>query len=345
MNRRLLGRSGVAVTPLCIGTMNFGVVTDAAEAVRIIHAGIDAGVDIINTSDVDYSGRSEQIVREALREPAARDKVFLSAEISGKDMGVPHNPDLSRRYILRACQRALERLGTDRIDLYIVPRPNPRIPIVETLQVLSDLIETGKILYAGLSTFPAWMVMEALAVAEREGLRPIVAEQSPYNLLDRRVENELVPLAERYGIGLLPWAPLAQGVLTGRYPDAHNLPPDSRAARVGGVYRERVTASGVAAAARFVAIAHEGGWTPAQLAYAWVRDRPGVVAPMVGFRTLDQLHELLAVLERPVDPQLCDACNEINPPGSVITSFFNTAPWMRMTVRDSQPLRPLGGEA
>ncbi|HWC55975.1 MAG TPA: aldo/keto reductase, partial [Sphingomicrobium sp.] len=286
--RRPIGRSGVFVAPLSIGTMNFGVATPEAEAIRIIHQGLDAGLDVVNASDVDYSGRSEAIIAKALR-GQRRDRVFLAAEISGKDMGVPHAPNLTRSYIHSACERSLRRLNTGWIDLYVVPRPNLDIPIVETLSALDELVQAGNVRHIALSTFPAWMVMEAIAVAEKNGLAPIIADQSPYNLLDRRVENELVPLAIRHEVGLLPWAPLAQGVLAGRYTDARNLPADSRAGRIGGVYLERVTEAGVAAGLRFARLAREAGWTPAQLAFAWVRDQPGVVAPMVGFRTTEHL--------------------------------------------------------
>lgn len=332
MEYRNLGRTGVKVSPFCLGAMNFGNPTSESEAIRIIHAALDVGINFINTADVDYSGKSEQIVGTAIAKSSVRDKVVLSVEISGADMGVPLEPSLSRRYILQACDRALKRLQTDYIDLYNVPRPNLRIPIDETLGALTDLVQAGKVHYIGCSTFPAWMVMEALFVSQQMKLARFVTEQPPYNLLDRRIENELVPLALKYQLGLIPWAPLAQGVLAGRYSTLGNFPPDSRAARVGGIYHQRVTAKGIEFAKRFAELARKSDKTAAQLAYAWVKDQPAVTAPIVGVRTLQHLNELIPAVSMSLSDEERRACDELNPPGSVVTSFFNTAPWMKTRI-------------
>jgi aryl-alcohol dehydrogenase-like predicted oxidoreductase len=175
--------------------------------------------------------------------------------------------------------------------------------------------------------------MEAIAVAEREHLARYISEQPPYNLLDRRIENELVPLAQRYGLGILPWAPLAQGVLAGRYDNYNRLPADSRAARQpGSIYAERVTPRGVEAGQQFVALARQVDKTPGQLALLWCKDQPGVTAPIVGPRTLDQLRDVLPVLEMTLSDEERQACDHINPPGSVIVNFHNTAGWMKARV-------------
>lgn len=332
MEYRNLGRTGVKVSSFCLGAMNFGSATSEEEAILIIRTAIDAGVNIINTADVDYSGRSESIVGRAVCRSNMREKVLLSVEISGRDMGVPHEPDLSRRYILASCDRALERLGTDYIDLYNIPRPNPKIPIDETLGVLTDLVHAGKIRYIGCSTFPAWMVMESLFMSQQMGLSRIVAELSPYNLLDRRIENELVPLAAKYELALLTWAPLGQGVLAGRYVTSGEYPPGSRAARIGGLYKDRVTARGIELSLEVAKVASAHGRTPAQLAYLWAKGQPGVTAPMVGVRTLEHLNELLSVADQTLTEEEKQACDLLNPPGSVVASFFNSAPWMKMRI-------------
>jgi aryl-alcohol dehydrogenase-like predicted oxidoreductase len=174
------------------------------------------------------------------------------------------------------------------------------------------------------------MVMEALAVSERHGFVRYVSEQPPYNLLDRRIENELVPLALRYQLALIPWAPLAQGVLAGRYPAGEALPSDSRAGRLpGSIYAQRVSQRGIEAGARFTALAQQFGKTPGQLALTWCKDQPGITSPIVGPRTLEQLESLLPVLEMTLSEEERAACDAINPPGSVIANFFNTAGWMK----------------
>jgi aryl-alcohol dehydrogenase-like predicted oxidoreductase len=177
------------------------------------------------------------------------------------------------------------------------------------------------------------MVMEALAASERLHLARYVSEQPPYNLLDRRIENELIPLAERYQLAILPWAPLAQGVLAGRYPAEAELPADSRAARLpDSIYARRVTPRGVAAGRRFADVARAHGKTPGQLALLWCKDQPGVTSPIVGPRTMEQLTDVLPVLEMRLSDEERAACDEINPPGSVVTNFHNTAGWMKTVV-------------
>jgi aryl-alcohol dehydrogenase-like predicted oxidoreductase len=195
---------------------------------------------------------------------------------------------------------------------------------------MTDLVRAGKVRYIGCSTHPAWMVMEALAVSEKYGFARYVSEQPPYNLLDRRIENELVPLALRYNLAIIPWAPLAQGVLAGRYPVGSSFPEDSRASRLpGSIYADRVTERGIEAGALFVEMAADRGKTPGQMALLWCKDQPGITAPIVGPRTLDQLRDVLPVMEMTLGEEERLACDAINPPGGVIANFHNTAGWMK----------------
>jgi 1-deoxyxylulose-5-phosphate synthase len=193
-------------------------------------------------------------------------------------------------------------------------------------------VRAGKVRSIGCSTHPAWQVMEALMVSELRGYARYISEQPPYNLLDRRIENELVPLCQQYDLAIIPWAPLAQGVLAGRYADAAHPPADSRAALRGGVYAERVTPRGVEVGTQFVALARQAGLAPAQLALLWVKDQPGITAPVFGPRTLAQLDEILPVLDMHLDDELRAACDELVPPGSAVANFHNSAAWMRMRV-------------
>ncbi len=331
MDYRLFGRTGVRVSPLCLGAMNFGGATDEADSIRIIHAALDAGINFVDTANVYNAGQSEVIVGKALE--GKRDRVFLATKAHGKMGDGPNDEGNSRLHLLKACEDSLRRLRTDTIDLYQMHRPNPEIPIDETLGALTDLVRAGKVRYIGCSTHPAWMVMEALAVSEHQGFARYVSEQPPYNLLDRRIENELVPLAQRYNLALIPWAPLAQGLLAGRYSSSQPHPADSRAARQpGGIYAQRVTPRGIETGEKFAALAREHGKTPGQLALTWCKDQPGVTAPIVGPRTLEQLLDILPVLDMSLGDEERAACDALNPPGGVIVNFHNTAGWMKTPI-------------
>jgi aryl-alcohol dehydrogenase-like predicted oxidoreductase len=331
MDYRILGRTGVRVSPLCLGTMNFGGVTNEEDSIRIIHAALDGGINFVDTANTYNDGQSEAAVGKALRD--RRDKVVLATKVHFRVGDGPNDEGNSRLHILKACDASLRRLQTDYIDLYQIHRPDMEIPVDETLGALTDLVRGGKVRYIGCSTHPAWLVMEALAVSERLHLARYVSEQPPYNLLDRRIENELIPLALRYQLAIIPWAPLAQGVLAGRYPVNQPFPADARAERLkGSIYAERVTSRGIEAGARFAEIANRAGKMPGQLALTWCKDQPGITAPIVGPRTIEQLQQLLPVLKMSLSAEERSACDEINPPGGVLVNFHNTAGWSKAPI-------------
>ena len=338
MNYRFLGRSGVRVSPLCLGTFNFGAATPGPEAIRLIHKAQDRGLNFIDVADYYNAGESERVVGKALEN--RRDHMILATKFHfpvSQDpfASTPTDPNSrgnSRRHILNAVEASLKRLRTDYIDLYQIHRPDFEVPQEETLRALDDLVTQGKVRYIGTSTFPAWMVMEGLGISERRGLVRFESEQPPYNLLDRRIENELVPLAERYDISLLPWAALAIGMLAGRYPDASQFPADSRAARLGSVYAQRVTAKAVTHGQAILPLAANAGMTASQLALLWTRDQPAVTAPLIGPRTEAQLDDALGILELELDPDIGIRLDEIYPPGSASADFYNTSGWMKMQI-------------
>jgi 1-deoxyxylulose-5-phosphate synthase len=249
----------------------------------------------------------------------------------------PNDRGLSRYHIVRACEDSLRRLKTDHIDLYLAHRSASMVvPIDETLGAFSDLVRQGKVHYVGASTHPAWHVMEALMVSEIKGCVRYVAESPPYNLLDRRAENELVPLCERYGLGILPWAPLGMGVLAGRYPISGAFPEGSRASRnPQGFFAERVNHRGIAIGAHLSALAPQYGLTPGQLALLWLKDQPGVTAPIVGIRTFEQLGESLGIADMNATQTLRDAMDELNPPGTAVANFHNTSGWLKTRLPDA----------
>jgi aryl-alcohol dehydrogenase-like predicted oxidoreductase len=185
--------------------------------------------------------------------------------------------------------------------------------------------------YVGSSTHPAWKIQEAIMISELKGYVRFVSDQPPYNLLDRRIENELVPMCQANGLGIFAWSPMAMGVLSGRYVSM-DFPRDSRAALRGGIYADRVTPRGIMVGKKFVELAMEKGLTPSQLAILWVKDQPGITAPLIGPRTVTQLEELLPVMEMRLDDSTRKACDELVPPGSVVANFHNSAAWMKMKV-------------
>ena len=329
MEYRALGRSGVKVAPLGLGTGNFADPTPEAESIDILKRAVEAGINLIDTANSYTNGESERFIGRAFAQGLPRHEVILATKAFQRVGPGPNDEDLSRLHLIRACEDSLRRLQTDYIDLYQVHRPSPTIPVDETLSALTDLVRQGKVRYIGCSTHPAWKVMEAIMVSELKGYARFVCEQPPYNLLDRRIENELVPMCQAHGLGLITWSPLAQGVLAGRYPSASDLPPDSRGALRGGIYSERINQAGIEVGKQVVKLAAAQGMSAAQLATLWVKDQPGITAPLIGPRTLEQLEHLLPVLEMTLSAELRAACDALAPPGSAVASFFNTAEWMK----------------
>ena len=332
MEYRNLGRTGVKIAPLALGTDNFANPTPEAECVQIIDAALNAGINLIDTSNSYAKGEAERIIGAALKASGKRDQVILATKVHYPTGPGANDRGNSRRHIMQACEASLLRLQTDYIDLYQTHRPALDVPLDETLRAFDDLVTQGKVRYIGSSTAPAWHVMEALMTSEIKRYMKFVSEQSPYNLLDRRIENEMLPMCQAHGLSVLTWSPLAMGMLAGRYSATDVPAADSRAMLRGGIYAERITARGVLLGNQFVALAQARGIDPAQLAVLWVKDQPGVTAPIIGPRTLAQLQNLLPVLELNLSDEIRTACDVLVAPGSVVASFFNSAPWMRWRV-------------
>ena len=329
MNYRALGRSGVKVSCLALGADNFANPTPEAECAAIIDAALDAGINLIDTSNSYAKGEAESIIGRALKANGRRDDALIATKVHYPTGPGVNQRGNSRLHIMRACEDSLRRLQIDHIDLYQTHRPDMDVPLEETLRAFDDLVTQGKVRYIGSTTAPAWHVVESVMLSELKGFAKFVSEQTPYNLLDRRVGNELLPACQRHGLGVLTWSPLGMGMLAGRYARADAPPADSRIALRGGIYAERVTARGVEVSNRFAALAREHGFDPAQAAVAWVKDQPGVSAPILGPRTLGQLEHLLPVLSMTLDDEMRAACDGLTAPGAAHASFLNTAGWMR----------------
>ena len=330
MEYRIFGRTGVKVTPLCLGTMNFGGPTPEDESVQIFNTALEAGINLIDTANMYNAGESECIVGRALKNSGKREQIFLATKVYNRMGEGPNDWGGTRYHMLKACEDSLRRLQTDHIDLYQLHRPMLGVPQDETLRAFDDLVRQGKVVYIGASTHPAWMVMEALAVSEKMNLARYVSEQPPYNLLDRRIENELIPLAQQYNLAILPWSPLAGGILAGRYADG--VPEDSRAARWGGQMRARVTEGGVNAARKVAEIAKERGLSSAQMALLWVKDQPGVTSPIIGPRTLEQLNSFLPVMDMHLAEEDRALFDGLVHPGNAVADFYNSNEWMKARI-------------
>jgi 1-deoxyxylulose-5-phosphate synthase len=330
MEYRLLGRTGVKVSPLCLGAMNFGGPTEEEESIRILDCALDSGINFIDTANVYNAGESEAIVGRALKQNGKRDQVVLATKVHGVMGEGPNERGNSRYHIMKSCEDSLRRLQVDHIDLYQLHRPVMDMPQDETLRALDDLVRQGKVVYIGCSTFPAWKVMEGLAASEKMNLVRFVSEQPPYNLLDRRIENELVPLALEYNLALLPWSPLAGGILAGRYDNG--IPEGSRGERSGAMFRDRITDRGVEVARKVGEMAKEKGITTAQMALLWCMVQPGVTSPIVGPRTMKHIESFIPVMDMNLSPEELQKFDELVHPGNAVADFHNSNSWMKARV-------------
>jgi aryl-alcohol dehydrogenase (NADP+) len=314
MDWRILGRSGVRVSRLGLGTMVLGAWgnTDRDACVRIVHRALDAGINLIDTADVYALGESEEIVGAALR--GRRDDVVLATKFHNPMGEDPNRRGNARRWITRAVDDSLRRLGTDRIDLYQVHRPDPDTAIEETVDALTDLVRAGKILMWGTSTFPASELVEACWAADRRGVAHPHSEQPPYSILNRGIEREVLPTCRRHGIGVLVWSPLAGGWLTGKYRRDQPPPPGSRAE----THPDHFDAGNEAkfrAVDELERIASEAGVPLAHLALAWATTHPAVTTALIGVRHEHQLDELLGAASVVLPTDVLDAIDAVVPPG------------------------------
>jgi aryl-alcohol dehydrogenase-like predicted oxidoreductase len=329
MEYRYLGRTGIRVSPLCLGCMTFGGKTSPDEAADMIDRALAAGINFLDTANVYVDGKSEKATGKALKRNGKRDRIVLASKCHGNmHKDEPLNPNRwgnSRRQIIEQCDASLKRLKTDWIDLYQIHRPHVDCPIDETLQALDDLVRTGKVRYIGCSTFASWQVIESLWVADRHHLNRFVTEQPPYNLLDRRIERELVPMAKTYGLALIPWSPLAGGFLTGKYqrgatPTGGRYAPGEDTSPRAGEMLANERAHDVLDVLRKLSDAK--GCTVSQLALAWCMNQPAITSPIIGPRTMDQLNDNLGALDVEITDDDRRAIDEVSPPGRAVYTYY-----------------------
>ncbi len=294
-----LGRTGLKVSPLCLGAMMFGDQTDEGVSCGIVAKAREAGVNFIDTADVYAGGQSEEIVGRAVR--AERDRWVIATKVGfASDAAIPGRPDLSRKNVLRAASMSLRRLGTDYIDLYYLHRDDPTTPLDETLRALADLIRQGKVRYFGLSNFPAWRLAEAVRLCDQLGVDRPAATQPQYNAMNRMPEAELLPACRFYGVGVVTYSPLARGVLTGKYESTEGLPEGSRAARKDRrILQTELRAESIELAQQIKAHAEARGTSASQFAIKWVLNNALVSSVVAGPRTAGHWNDYLAALEAP----------------------------------------------
>ncbi|MEV4576595.1 aldo/keto reductase [Nonomuraea jabiensis] len=311
---RPLGRTGIQVTPYCLGTMMFGKAgnPDHDDCVRIVHRALDAGINFVDTADVyGPRGESEEIVGKALK--GRRDDVVLATKVNGSMGEDPNRSGSSRRWIVTEVEHSLRRLQTDHIDLYQIHHPDPRTDVEETLSALTDLVRSGKVRAIGSSNAPAPEIVEAQWVAERRGLQRLRTEQPTYSILNRGIEREVLPTCRRYGMGTLVWSPLAMGLLTGRYRKGG---PEPRNARMNWVPRHLTDERKLDAVEQLIPLAAEAGLSLTHLAMAFAVTHPGVTSAIIGPRTIEHLDDLLAGATVTLDDEILDRIDRIVPPGT-----------------------------
>jgi len=318
MELRTLGSTGIQVSPLCLGTLMFGDWgnPDAEDCARIVHRALDCGVNFIDTADRYALGNSEEIVGRAL--VGRRDEVVLATKV-GYPMGDdPNHRGASRRWIVRAVEDSLRRLQTDYIDLYQIHRPDYATPLDETLGALTDLVRSGKVRAIGSSTFPPSMVAEAYWRAERRGVERFATEQPPYSLLQRSIESELLPVTQRYGMGVLVWSPLSQGWLTGKVRPGAPPPDTARASWNPDVFDMSTDENQrrMDAVTALSDLADEAGVSLIHLALAFVIRHPGVTAAIMGPRTVEHLDASLGAADLRIPEDVLDRIDEIVAPGT-----------------------------
>ncbi len=327
MEYRRLGRSGLRIFPVVLGTMNFGGPTPREEAFRIIDRSLDRGVNFLDCADVYAGGESEKVVGQALRRDGKRDQVLVASKVFMPTGPGPNDRGNTRHHIFQACEGSLQRLQVDFLDVYLLHRTDFNVPQDETLAALGDLVQQGKVRAIGCSTHPPWRTVEAVWISRTYGYPAFTCEQPPYNLLDRRAETEILPMCRAYDLGVITWSPLAQGVLGGRYQSTNSFPAGSRATQKE-IYAERVTTAGIEVAHQLAQHAERKGRTVSQFALAWILAQRGVTGAIIGPRTLAQTDDLLGALDADLDEDDHLYCDSLVSPGAFVSNHFNTAGWL-----------------
>jgi aryl-alcohol dehydrogenase-like predicted oxidoreductase len=324
MEYRALGRTGVQVSQICLGTMMFGGRTEKAESLRIIDHALDQGVNFVDTADVYAGNQSERIVGEALSTGGRRQRTILATKFNFPQSEDVNARGVSRRHLIEACDASLKRLRTDWIDLYQMHRRNADVPIDESLRALDDLIRAGKVRYIGGSMFPSWQMVESLWVAKELGLNRLVCEQPAYHMLDRTAEREVIPAARSFGLAVIPWGPLCGGLLTGKY-DRDQGASDGRWQGGKDNFSREATPLAWDVIDLLRSMAKERACSVSQLALAWCGAQSGVTAPIIGPRTFEQVEDNLGAVNVQLEATDFERIDALVPPRSAAVRYYDEA--------------------
>ena len=339
MEYRQLGRSGLRVSKLCLGTMVGFRKSDADTAQQVVREAVEQGINFIDTADCYIE--SEEVVGRALAQGGLRDQVVLATK-AGWYMGEgPNDYGASRIHLIEGCEASLRRLGTDRIDLYILHVVDANTPFDEMLSAFDQLVRQGKVRYIGTSKHPGSLIVEALAVSERLGLERFVSEQPPYSLLDRTAENELIPTCLRHGVGVTPFYPLAGGLLSGKYRLNQPSPEQGRYARRKVDEGDQFTTAALEAVERFLALAEDKGCSLAELSLAWLMQQPGVTAPVAGMRTVDYVRSGIKACDVTLTEDDLARIDQIVPPGAWVSNYYDQSIYKPFRMFHSSAARAL----
>ena len=324
MEYRALGRTGIQVSQICLGTMMFGGKSDEPESCRMIDHAIERGVNFIDTADVYAGNESERIVGKALEKDNRRENIILATKFNFANPADRNAKGLSRRHVINACDASLKRLKTDWIDLYQMHRCSSAIPIDETLRALDDLVRAGKVRYIGGSMFPAWRIVESLWVAKELGLNRLICEQPAYHLLDRTAEREVIPAAQSFGLAVIPWGPLCGGLLSGKYNRDQQI-EGARWQDGKDNANRRATEETWDVLDHLQEMVNNKGCTMSQLALAWNMAQPSVTAPIIGPRTFEQIEDNLGAVEVEMSTEDLSKIDELVPPKGYVVRYYDEA--------------------
>jgi len=339
MEYRQLGKSGLRVSKLCIGTMVGFISQNYEEAKRVIEFGIDNGINFIDTADC--YGESEEVVGKILKETGKRDKVILATKF-GWYMGEGANDyGASLKHIIESCEASLKRLKTDYIDLYIVHVVDANTPMEETLYALDKLVRDGKVRYIGTSKHPTYLILEGIFISEKYGWARFISEQPPYNILDRSIENELIPMCIKYGIGITPFFPLAAGLLSGKYRKGVKVEEGRHAKR--DMEKDEKFRQSIEVVEKLIPVAENRGITLAEFSLAWLMDRPGITSVILGARKLNYLISGLKACDIKLTEEELKKVDEIVPPGTYVYPYYEESIWRPSRMFYSSDARRIKG--
>jgi len=325
-----LGRTGCRVSRFCLGTMNIRKPEDEEPWKQIVEEALDAGINFIDTANVYSRGISETAVGNILEANGRRDDVVLATKAVAPMGDGPNDRGASRYHLTRAVEDSLKRVKTDRIDLFYLHIVDITTPMDEILDTLDTLVKQGKILYVGTSKWPPTLIMEGIAVSQARGLPRFVAEQPPYNILDRGIENELLWMAQRQGIGVCPWGPLAYGLLSGKYRKNEEMPDVGRWVKTSTEESDRFTEEALDVVEALIPLAEAHEISLAEFAHAWLLTRPGVTSVLIGPRTIEHLRSTLSSYDVELTEDDLAKVDELVPPGQFVSNFYDGNVYRRM---------------